>query len=161
MVGVVNTFISFCIIYVLIELLFVHDLLANFLGYVSGFISSFFLNRAWTFKSEGSVKKEGLGFVIVFSICYCIQFLWQLLLHANVEVMVNLSQYVFDTTPDFIKSILREDRFKRLTSAKMLMQISGIFIFSTLNFSFNKIFTFKKGNTLNTLEPSTRQSIEG
>lgn len=152
MVGVVNTFISFCIIYVLIELLFVHDLLANFLGYVSGFISSFFLNRAWTFKSEGSVKKEGLGFVIVFSVCYTIQFLWQIFLHSNVDTMVKLSSYVFELTPDFVISLLREDRFRRLTSPKMLMQISGIFIFSTLNFSFNKIFTFKKDNIIHSSE---------
>jgi len=34
-------------------------------GFLAGGLSNYFLNRAWTFRSQGSVHKEGLSFMAV------------------------------------------------------------------------------------------------
>lgn len=145
MVGVLNTTISFSAIYFMIAILNVYDLVANFIGYCIGFVSSFYFNRRWTFRSkEGDVKKQGLGFVVVFGICYVIQFSWLLFIRTQRNFVKEISLVIQILTPQFFIDLIGVERFARLTLPEILMQISGIAIFSVLNFSFNKIFTFKK-----------------
>ena len=72
-VGLLNTGITLAIIYGLTALS-VSYMLANAIGYVAGFINSFFMNRSWTFASRGAVVKEAAFFVLVFLISYAVQF---------------------------------------------------------------------------------------
>ena len=88
--------------------------LANLTGFIIGIIGSFIMNRKWTFRSKGPVKKEGTLFMAIFGICYLIQ-LGVLLLVSN-----------------------------QLNLHHTLAQIIAIGTFSICNFSFNKIFTFNK-----------------
>lgn len=144
-VGVLNTSISFSAIYVMIALLRFYDLLANFLGYSLGFVSSFYFNRKWTFKGEnGNIKKQGLGFVIVFIICYVIQFFWLLYVRTKQDLFKEISLVIKILTPQVVIDVIGNERFLRLTMPEILMQISGIVIFSTLNFCLNKFYTFKE-----------------
>jgi putative flippase GtrA len=74
LVGVLNTFITIAVIFILMKGFRVHYALSNSIGYALGFINSFLLNKKWTFRSAGNVGIEGMLFVAVFGVCYLIQF---------------------------------------------------------------------------------------
>jgi putative flippase GtrA len=143
-VGVFNTIVSFCVIYSMITLLGFNMYISNFAGFLAGFTSSFFLNRNWTFRSEGSMKKESIGFTIVSFVSYGINIslIWVL---AHIPGFLDWSSdFAKSITPLAIIDILTIPRFTRLTMPEMMAQYYGIVIFSSLNFTFNKLITFNK-----------------
>lgn len=52
-VGVLNTLVTLCVIYVCKALLGVNPLVSNAIGYVCGVINSFLWNKNWVFKTSG------------------------------------------------------------------------------------------------------------
>jgi len=46
------------------------DLAANAIGYAVGIVASFALNRNWTFRHEGEIKRAFWRFLAVFAIAY-------------------------------------------------------------------------------------------
>ncbi|MCS7205765.1 MAG: GtrA family protein [Leptospiraceae bacterium] len=80
LVGVVNTLITLSLIYLFTVILQINYLLANGIGYVAGFLNSFFWNKFWTFRSRGKIGREFLLFLIVFGISYGFQFFVLLIL---------------------------------------------------------------------------------
>lgn len=69
LVGVVNTLITFLVIYILQELLGMTPALSNAIGYAAGLLNSFLMNSRWTFESERSWKRF-LLFMLVWLPCY-------------------------------------------------------------------------------------------
>lgn len=112
-VGAINTLTNFIAFESLIAV-GINIVLSNLAGYIVGLIGSFIMNRKWTFKSNGPVKKESFLFVIIFGVCYLIQLGVLLLLNSQLNMHHSLSQII------------------------------AIGTFSVCNFSFNKIFTFNK-----------------
>ena len=58
-VGVINTLTTFCIYILLtrsLSFFFEHYLFAETIAYLSGSITSFFLNKRWTFKSDVAIS---------------------------------------------------------------------------------------------------------
>ena len=71
-VGIVNTVLTLGVIYILYMLEF-NYLFANWVGYFLGFVTSFVLNKMWTFKSEGYVIRQLVLFLAMFGVCYLLQ----------------------------------------------------------------------------------------
>lgn len=69
LVGVINTAVTW-IIMVGLMLLGVIPEVANFIGWVAGFLNSYFLNKKFTFKSKNSHKKDALRFGIAMGVAY-------------------------------------------------------------------------------------------
>ncbi|MDN4754911.1 GtrA family protein [Porphyromonadaceae bacterium W3.11] len=69
LVGVVNTLITFIVIYVLQEMLDVSPGISNIAGYIAGLLNSFLMNSKWTFDSEASWRKFFI-FMAVWIPCY-------------------------------------------------------------------------------------------
>lgn len=69
-VGCVNTFACFAVIFGVKILFGLGDIVANVLGYVVGLVVSFLLNRRWTFQHDGPVMPVVVRFVCVFAIAY-------------------------------------------------------------------------------------------
>ena len=129
LVGIVNTLLTAVIIWIVlflfsginnrtplpVSILF----LANALGYTAGLISSFVLNRNWTFESKANGKNSFVRFFLVFLLCYSIQLVvvWWL----NKEVP-GISAYV--------------------------CQLVGMAVYAVLNFTLNKYYTFGYKNAL-------------
>lgn len=86
---------------------------ANALGYLAGLISSFILNRRWTFGSKTDKKSSFARFLLVFLFCYFIQLsvVWWL----NKEFLL-ISAYT--------------------------CQLIGMVVYAVLNFLLNKYYTF-------------------
>jgi len=114
-VGAINTFLTLFIIWFLRSVLGASLVFANATGYTAGFISSFILNRSWTFKAKNNDWKKGfIKFFIAFLICYMIQLGFVLLLKKW--------------------TILPESYITLL----------GMIVYTCINFPFNKYFTFQK-----------------
>ncbi|QIZ10576.1 GtrA family protein [Priestia megaterium] len=74
MVGVVNTMVGLSVMYLLLHGLGLSYWMSTFLGNSVGACVSFFLNRRFTFRSDVSVLKGLLRFVVVILICYFLSF---------------------------------------------------------------------------------------
>jgi putative flippase GtrA len=75
LVGAANTLISFAVFYVLHKLLGVNYKIANPIAYVSGMLNGFYFNKKWTFKSDGSLKREAVLFLAVNGVSLLTQYL--------------------------------------------------------------------------------------
>jgi len=93
-VGLINTFVTVIIIFVLQNIFSVYFVIANAAGYFVGICSSFILNKFWTFKSKDSVKKEGLLFLLVTGVCYIIQLGVVIMAKEKFGINVNISQFL-------------------------------------------------------------------
>jgi len=113
-VGIINTVVTLAIIWLMRNVFHSSLVVANATGYVLGFLNSFLLNRAWTFKSFNNWKKEFVKFLIAFGVCYLIQ----------LGVVLLLEKYTG----------LKES----------YNTLIGMVFYTVLNFLFNKYFTFKK-----------------
>lgn len=74
LVGLANTGFTFALIFILEKVMGFNYLIVNPISYLLPTLSSFYLNKKWTFKSEGKVKKEGALFFIVIGIAWSIQY---------------------------------------------------------------------------------------
>ena len=112
-VGIINTFLTLFIIWLLRSVLDTSLIFANATGYTSGFLCSFLLNRSWTFKANNDWKKGIIKFFIAFLICYIIQLGFVLLLKR------------WTVLPETYITLL------------------GMIVYTCINFPFNKYFTFQ------------------
>lgn len=115
LVGVMNTGITWLAMLVLMNLFHVSHMIANPIGYILGLINSFIMNKSWTFKSTGPVKKESYMFFAVFIVCFFIQYL--------------LSNILLIET---------------LGIEKNIAQLPGMVVYTVLGYFGNKLLTFKK-----------------
>jgi len=113
-VGISNTLVTISTIFILMSLMGVSYIISNIVGYILGLINSFILNKIWTFKSRATAGKEGIRFVLVFGICYLIQLAALIFLKEKVGV------------------------------TKELAQLLAMIIYTMLNFTGNKLYTFRK-----------------
>lgn len=92
-VGVLNTSVSLVIIYLLMHLFSVEYKLSNLIGYIAGVINSFFWSKLWVFKKNNSnIIKEAVCFIIIFAVCYGIQFAALLLFVETWHIDKDISQ---------------------------------------------------------------------
>ena len=116
-VGVINTTITY-LVYTLLRCIDLSPEISNAAGYVAGVINSFVWNKKWVFHTEGTdVWREIVSFVIIFGICYGIQFLaFRFMLY-------------------------------RLEWNEYIVQLIGIGVYTVLNFILNRLFTFRRPGT--------------
>ncbi|MFC1898070.1 GtrA family protein [Candidatus Cloacimonadota bacterium] len=112
-VGVINTIITLSTIFILTRIFSVSYLIANAAGYILGFINSFIMNKLWTFKSKRPFTREGIFFILMFGICYSLQFVFLIILKEKLMI-----------APDYA-------------------QIIAMIFYAVINFTGNKLLTFK------------------
>lgn len=112
-VGLSNTAITAVVIWVCLKMAGMSPELSNVLGYAAGVINSFVWNSKYTFKSAYNWRKF-VTFVVVFLVCYVIQFGFLLWLKNNSDI----DSYV--------------------------QQLIAMLVFNVANFVLNKFVTFKR-----------------
>jgi putative flippase GtrA len=85
-VGILNTLLSLCIIFGLKYFYAFSDVSANLIGYIAGLISSFLLNKKWTFNHNGQLSITVVKFILTFIVAYTINILCVLLM---IELGIN------------------------------------------------------------------------
>ncbi|MDR1645551.1 MAG: GtrA family protein [Tannerellaceae bacterium] len=113
-VGVSNTALSLCVIWVMMKMLGYSDEVSNLTGYIAGILNSFVWNKQWTFKSSDAWAGSAIRFALVFGVCYLLQF--GLLLYLN----------------------------RHLSIDPFYNQVLAMIFYTAVNFLMNKYFTFKK-----------------
>lgn len=113
LVGVANTGFTYLLFYLLEKKMGLSLYIANPISYFIPTISSFFLNKKWTFKSEGQVKKEGVLFFTVIGVVWLIQYGLLFLMVEKYKI------------------------------ADEIAQIIGMVVFTGMNFLGQKFITFK------------------
>lgn len=91
-IGIINTVISFLIILLFFKFFGFKYGIAYFMGYAIALINSFFMNKRYTFQSNGHWKKEFKFFILVFIIAYSIShvFLYLMVEWLNIEVVISI-----------------------------------------------------------------------
>ncbi len=137
-IGAINTLLTAIIIWSILKWGFgvteekaspVEMAVSNLSGYTVGLIISFICNRKWTFKSKEKWKTGFLKFLVGFGICYVIQLLVVLFLnkYGNIpSIRFNISGQDYSLTSSYV------------------CQLIGIVTYTSLNFFYNKYYTFKK-----------------
>lgn len=75
-VGIINTIVGLGVILILSEILQVHYVLSNFIGYAVGLCLGFWLHKSVTFKTTSGhlgAHQQMIRFVVVFVFAYTIQ----------------------------------------------------------------------------------------
>ncbi|MDH8701085.1 putative flippase GtrA [Dysgonomonadaceae bacterium PH5-43] len=137
-VGVINTLITAVAIWLMLHFVFnvkgeeeassVAVSVSNIIGYVLGLISSFVLNRSWTFNSQKNWTADFVKFIGVFLICYIPQLFLVMLLNKYAGIP-NVSFDLLGAT-------------HTITSA-YICQLIGMVFYTILNFLCNKYYTFR------------------
>jgi putative flippase GtrA len=131
-VGVGNTLLSLVIIWFMTKKFGCTETLSNFAGYFIGLISSFFLNRKWTFNSKCDVVGSAVKFFLVFVVCYLLQ----------LGVLLLLNHYCPQNPPFYslFEPVLKIFKIDAL----FYIQILSMVVYTMINFLINKYYTFKK-----------------
>lgn len=115
-VGGLNTVLSLAIILLLSEVLHVHYVLANVVGYGAGLMSGFIMHKHITFKAQNSARalpQQFISFLIVFAVGYSVQ----------LGVLMVLVEHLY--------------------IINMIAQIMAWLVYVAVSFTGNKYFTFK------------------
>jgi putative flippase GtrA len=125
-VGVLNTLVTFIVIFICKSLLGVNPLVSNAIGYVCGLINSFLWNKNWVFKSSGEYWREAVRFFAGFLLCYGLQFLtlW-LLSYQSALKEFQLNIFAFTLSGYGIATVL------------------GNVVYTLTNYVYNKVVTFR------------------
>lgn len=79
-VGILNTFLSVLIIFALKYFYALSDIVANFTGYIAGLMTSYMLNKKWTFGHTGQLSITLVKFALTFVVAYTVNIVCVLLL---------------------------------------------------------------------------------
>lgn len=89
-VGLINTSLNYAVFLVMLKIVQIYYIYAGACGFMAGAVTAYLLNRAWTFKSNVSLKK---GFVLYILIqCFC------LMMHVSIQYYVT---EIFELKPEF------------------------------------------------------------
>ncbi len=130
-VGVLNTLVTLCVIFICKALLGVNPLVSNAIGYVAGVVNSFLWNKNWVFKTSGRYAREAVTFLVGFLLCYGLQFLTVWLLSYKTPLK------------EFEMSI-----FAFTLSGYGLATLLGNVVYTLTNYVYNKIVTFRGTKSL-------------
>lgn len=126
LVGVLNTLVTFGVIYICKSFLDLNLYVSNALGYIAGVVNSFLCNKQWVFQSKGGYRREALVFVMGFLICYGIQ-LWT----------------VWIITDSWFGSEIYQLTAAIAISGYGIATLIGNVVYTLANFLYNKLVTFK------------------
>mgnify|MGYP000847457427 CR=1 FL=1 len=112
-VGISNTLLTAFLIWFMLDIIKVSDFVANPIGYILGFINSYYWNKKWTFQNKEHIKKTFIKFGVVFGISFGIQYI---LLYVLIHFSYLQSFYC---------------------------QLISLVLYSVINFLLNKFYTFK------------------
>lgn len=92
-VGIINTSLNYLVYIFLLKITGLYYIFAGICGFIVGAITAFFLNRAWTFKSQICIKKGLVKYFIVQIFCLVIHIFIQFLSTEFLAIPVEFSQF--------------------------------------------------------------------
>lgn len=127
-VGVLNTLVTLCTIFLCKSILGINEYVANTAGYVLGMANSFLWNKQWVFRSKGRTGREALRFCLGFAVCYLLQL-------AAVATLSNTAFRDFELQIGFMT-----------LSGYGVATLIGCVVYTVSNYIFNHTVTFKSNS---------------
>lgn len=93
-VGVINTGLGYAVIFGCMYLLELGAVTSNVVGYATGLLVSFILNRTFTFRSTGAPRAELVRFVAIFALAYAANLIALLVLARRLDVHEGVAQLI-------------------------------------------------------------------
>lgn len=137
LVGVLNTVVGYAINLVALNVLGFSFWVSGALNYVLTSIMSFFLNKYFTFKSKGDLKKEALRFAVNIIICFALAY--GIAKPATVWIMGYAGEGVFD----FIKNVTFGLLSEKQAIIDNVATLVGMVLFVVFNYTGQRFFAFK------------------
>ncbi|WP_342352001.1 GtrA family protein [Neobacillus soli] len=126
MVGIVNTVVGLSCMYLLLHGLGQSYWIATFVGNAIGACVSYILNRNFTFKSQSSVSKSAVRFVVVILCCYFIS---------------------YDIGRSLVEWMLKNNNYFNAFVKTDFSILVGTCLYTILNYLGQKLFVFSKNDT--------------
>ena len=126
LVGVMNTLLTLCVIFVCKSGFDINPYVSNAIGYAVGLVNSFLWNRTWVFHAnDGKVKAQAVRFIIGFAVCYAIQFfiVWVLNQSSFGKIELDIANFTL--------------------SGYGIATLIGTVAYTLCNFIYNRLFAFK------------------
>lgn len=137
LVGVLNTIVGYALNFTALNVFHLNFMLAGALNYIPTSVMSFFLNKYFTFKSSGNMKKEAIRFAVNILVCWLLAY--GIAKPATIFIMGFAPSGVFD----FITKL----SFGYLTGQAMIIDnvatIVGMGLFVIFNYTGQRFFAFK------------------
>ena len=75
-VGIFNTIICICFIFLLMLWMEFNPYISNIIGYSIAVLNSYVMNKAWTFSSKKPLQATLPKFILIFFLCYAFQLMF-------------------------------------------------------------------------------------
>ncbi|MDO7907448.1 GtrA family protein [Paenibacillus sp. JX-17] len=131
LVGVVNTLIGLTVTFLCLNALHLNYWASTLIGNVVGAVNSYFMNKAFTFRSEASLGETWWRFILVTAACYVLAY--------------GLASYAVQAA---LHAVL-PDASLRLRDNMAALIGSGMY--TLMNYAGQKLFTFRR----------TKEKLEG
>ncbi|MBQ8002449.1 MAG: GtrA family protein [Clostridia bacterium] len=137
LVGILNTVVGYAINFVALNVFSLNFMLAGALNYIPTSVMSFFLNKYFTFKSKGNLKKEALRFALNILICWVLAY----------GIAKPLTALVMSVAPEGVFSFITTVTFGYLKGTEQIIDnvatIVGMGLFVIFNYIGQRFFAFK------------------
>lgn len=137
LVGILNTVVGYAINFVALNVFNCNFMLAGALNYIPTSVMSFFLNKYFTFKSEGNLKREAFRFAINILVCWLLAY--GIAQPATAFVMKFAPEGIFD----FVRWISFGYLNERVQITDNVATIVGMGLFVIFNYVGQRFFAFK------------------
>ncbi len=137
LVGVLNTIVGCTINLVALNILHLPFLLAGILNYLPTSVMSFFLNKYFTFKSNGDIKKEALRFALNVALCFTLAY----------GIAEPVTHWALSFAPNGLFDSVRTITHGLLDDTQSIIDniatLVGMGLFVVFNYTGQRFFTFK------------------
>lgn len=105
-VGVLNTAINYLVYLFFLKILSLNYLFSGVVGFLSGAVTGFYLNRNWTFKSSVNIMSGSLKYLLIQIVNLGAHSLAQYISHTQLGVSEEISQFAGIIVTTFLNFIL-------------------------------------------------------
>lgn len=137
LVGILNTLVGYAINFAALNVFHLGFMLAGALNYIPTSVMSFFLNKYFTFKSKGDMKKEAVRFAVNIAVC------WLLAYGIAKPVTIFLMGFAPIEVFDFVRVISFEFLSGHEQIVDNVATIVGMGLFVVFNYTGQRFFAFK------------------
>lgn len=137
LVGILNTLVGYAINFTALNVFGLGFMLAGALNYIPTSIMSFFLNKYFTFKSKGNLKKEAIRFAVNIAVCWLLAY----------GIAKPVTAFLMGLAPIEVFDFVRLISFGFLNGTEQIIDnvatIVGMGLFVVFNYTGQRFFAFK------------------
>ena len=137
LVGVLNTLVGYIINFVALNVFHFGFMLAGALNYIPTSVMSFFLNKYFTFKSKGNLKKEAVRFAVNIFVCWVLAY----------GIAKPVTAFVMSFAPEGVFAFITTITLGFLKGTESIIDnlatIAGMGLFVIFNYIGQRFFAFK------------------